>query len=61
MSALETKTGLNLMIEYLDVCNAASEAHRHSLPYKPIIAAYDSFFANRQVAIDIYGKDADES
>ena len=60
MGALATKTGLNLMIEYLDVCNAASEAHRFSLPYKPIIAAYDSFFANRQVGIDIYGKDTDE-
>src|SRR5689334_8437625 len=37
MGALATKTGLNLMIEYLDVCNAASEAHRFSLPYKPMI------------------------
>jgi len=60
MGALATKTGLNLMIEYLDVCNVASELHRNSLAYKPIIAAYDSFFANRQVGIDIYGKDAAE-
>jgi len=60
MGALETKTGLDLMLEYLDVCNVASEVHRYSLPYKPIIAAYDSFFANRQVGIDIYGKDAAE-
>ena len=60
MGALGTKTGLNLVIEYLDVCNAASEAHRSSLLYKPIIAAYDSFFENRQVGIDIYGKDTDE-
>ena len=60
MGARETKTGLDLMIEYLDVCNVASEVHRYSLPYKPIIAAYDSFFANRQVGIDIYGKDTDE-
>ena len=60
MGARETKTGLDLMIEYLDVCNVASEVHRNSLAYKPIIAAYDSFFANRQVGIDIYGKDAAE-
>jgi len=60
MGALGTKTGLNLVIEYLDVCNAASEAHRSSLLYNTIIAAYDSFFENRQVGIDIYGKDTDE-
>ena len=60
MSTLAVKPGLNLMIEYLDVCNAASEAHRHSVLYKPIIAAYDSFFVNRQVGIDIYGSDSDE-
>jgi hypothetical protein len=60
MDTLAAKTGFNLMIEYLDVCNAASEAHHSSLLYKPIIAAYDSFFSNRQVGIDIYGKDTDE-
>jgi len=60
MSTPAAKPGRNLMIEYLDVCNAASEAHRHSVVYKPIIAAYDSFFVNRQVGIDIYGSDPDE-
>jgi len=60
MGTLAVKPGLNLMIEYLDVCNAASEAHRHSVLYKPIMAAYDSFFVNRQVGIDIYGGDSDE-
>jgi hypothetical protein len=56
----QTKQGLSLLIDYLDVCNAAAEVHRHSLVYGPIIAAYDSIFANRQVAIDIYDRDPDE-
>ncbi len=60
MSSLATKSGLNLVREYLDVCNAASEAHRHTLPYKPIIAAYDSIFAKRQVGVDIYESDPAE-
>ena len=60
MSSLATKPGLNLVREYLDVCNAAAEAHRHTLPYKPIIAAYDSIFAKRQVGVDIYESDPAE-
>jgi len=57
MATLARQTDLNLLSNYLDVCNAAAEAHRHSLPYKPIIAAYDSVFAHRQVGIEIYGND----
>ena len=60
MSSLPTKPALNLVKQYLDVCNAASEAHRHTLPYKPIIAAYDSVFANRQVGVDVYESDPAE-
>jgi len=60
MGAQTAKQGVSLLIDYLDVCNAAAEVHRHSLVYKPIIAAYDSMFANRQVAIDIYDSDPDE-
>src|SRR5579862_5345524 len=59
MGSEATKSGLNLLIDYLDVCNAATEEHRHSLVYRPIIAAYDSVFANRQVGIDIYDGDPD--
>lgn len=58
MGALATDKGVNLLIEYLDVCNTALEAHRHSLPYKPIIAAYDRVFANRQVGVEIYSDDS---
>lgn len=60
MGALTTKSALSLVSEYLDVCNAASEAHRHSVIYKPIIAAYDSVFANRQVGVDVYESNPDE-
>jgi len=60
MGARVTKTGLSLLSDYLDVCNAAAEAHSHSLVYKPIIAAYESIFANRQVGINIYDRDPDE-
>ncbi len=60
MGALATKSGLDLVTEYLDVCNAASDAHRHSLVYKPIIAAYDSVFASREAGVDIYESDPDE-
>ena len=54
MGTTGTKQGLDLLLEYLDVCNTALDAHRHSLPYKPIILTYDRIFANRQAAIDIY-------
>ena len=54
MSAVETKQGVDLLIDYLDVCNSALEAHRRSLPYKPFIAAYNKLFANRQVGVEIY-------
>jgi hypothetical protein len=57
MGALATKPELDLLLEYLDVCNTALEAHRHSLPYKPLILTYDKIFANRQVAIDCYRED----
>ena len=60
MTTLAQETNLNLLSKYLDVCNAAEDAHRHSLPYKPIIAAYDSVFANRQVGIEIYRNDPDD-
>lgn len=60
MGALTTKSGLNLLTEFLDVCNAAAAAHQHSMVYKPIIAAYESIFANRQVGIDIYNRDPDD-
>ena len=54
------KTDLSLLSDYLDVCNAAAEVHRHSLVYNPIIAAYESVFANRLVGLDIYESDPDE-
>ena len=60
MGAQTAKQGINLLIDYLDVCNAAAEVHRHSLVYGPLIAAYDSIFANRQVGINIYDRDPDE-
>jgi hypothetical protein len=60
MGALTTASGLNLLTGYLDVCSAASEAHRDSLPYKPVIAAYERIFADRQVGVDIYGSGPDE-
>jgi hypothetical protein len=60
MGTLATKQGLDLLIDYLDVCNTALEAHRHSLAYKPIILAYDRIFAKWQVAIDIYSHDPDK-
>jgi hypothetical protein len=58
--ATKVRPGLQLVRDYLDVCNAAAEEHRHSLVYRPIIAAYDSVFANRAVGIDIYDSDPDE-
>jgi hypothetical protein len=58
--ATQSKSGVSLVTGYLDVCNAAAEKHRHSLVYRPIIAAYDSVFVNRQVAIDIYDSDPDK-
>jgi hypothetical protein len=58
--ATKSKSEFNLVRDYLDVCNAAAEEHRHSLVYRPIIAAYDSVFANRQVGIDIYDRDPEE-
>jgi hypothetical protein len=58
--ATKTKLGFELVHNYLNVCNAAAEEHRHSLVYRPIIAAYDSVFANRPVGIDIYDHDPDE-
>jgi hypothetical protein len=54
------QTAFSLINDYLDVCNAAAEVHRHSLVYRPIIAAYDSIFANRQVGIDIYDRHPDD-
>ena len=60
MATLPKQTDFSLLSDYLDVCNAAVEAHRHSLVYKPIIATYDSVFANRQVGIGIYRSDPDE-
>lgn len=60
MGAQTAKQGVSLLIDFLDVCNAAAEAHRHSLVYRPIIVAYDSIFANRQVGIDIYDRHPDE-
>jgi hypothetical protein len=60
MGAQTAKKGIGLLVEYLEVCNAAAEVHRHSLVYGPIIAAYDSVFANRQVAIDTYDRHPDE-
>ena len=59
MGALATEKAVDLLIEYLDVCNAALEAHRDSLPYKPIIAAYERVFANRQVGVAIYSDESD--
>jgi hypothetical protein len=56
----KSQSGLNLVSDYLDVCNAAADAHRHSVVYGPIIAAYDSVFANRAVGIDIYDQDPDK-
>lgn len=58
--ATKSKSGLALVTDYLNVCNAAADEHRHSLVYGPIIAAYDSVFANRQVGIDIYEREPDE-
>jgi len=58
--SLETKTGVELLLDYLDVCNTALEEHRHALPYKPLILAYDRIFANRQVGVDIYGEHPDD-
>ena len=58
--ATKVNSALELVRDYLDVCNAAAEAHRHSLVYRPIIAAYDSVFANRAVGIDIYDSEPDE-
>jgi len=52
-----TKPAINLLIEYLDVCNTALEANRRSGSHKPLIAAYDAIFANRQVGVEIYGDD----
>src|ERR1051326_1409402 len=49
---------LTLLTDYLNVCNAASEAHRDVFPYKPMIAAYDKIF-DRQVGVDIYDSDPD--
>jgi hypothetical protein len=60
MGTLATKQGLDLLLEYLDVCNTALETHRHSLPYKPLILTYDNVFANRQVGVEIYHNDPDE-
>ena len=53
MNALETKPGLNLLIEYLDVCNTAMERHRDSVVHKAIIAAWDMIFGGRDVGINI--------
>lgn len=58
--ATKNKSGFELVHEYLNVCNAAVEEHRHSLVYRPIIAAYDSVFGNRPVGIDIYDSDPDQ-
>jgi hypothetical protein len=55
----KSKSAHDLVIDYLDVCNAATEEHRHSLVYRPIIAVYDSVFVNRQVGIDVYDGDPD--
>ena len=59
--AQKSKSALNLVRDYLDVCNAAAEEHRHSLVYRSIIVAYESVFANRQVGLDIYDSDPDET
>ena len=56
----KSQSALSLVIDYLDVCNAATEEHRHSLVYRPIIAVYDSVFINRHVGIDVYGSDPDD-
>ncbi len=53
MSAQVTKPALNLLIEYLDVCNAAIEQHRDSLVHKAMIAAWDMIFGGRDVGVNI--------
>src|SRR5581483_9300916 len=53
MSAQVTKPALNLLIEYLDVCNAAIEQHRDSLVHKAMIAAWDMIFVGRDVGVNI--------
>jgi hypothetical protein len=57
MNTVTAGQDIQLLIEYFDVCNAALEANRDSLPYKPIIALYDKIFTNRDVGIDIYDSD----
>ena len=60
MGALSNReAGFHLLTDYLNVCNAASEAHRDVFPYKPLIAAYDKLF-DRQVSVDIYDRDTDD-
>lgn len=58
--ATKSKSGLILLNDYLDVCNAAADEHRQSLVYRPLIAAFDSVFSGRQVGIDIYDNDTDQ-
>ncbi len=53
MGALGTKPALNLLIDYLDVCNTAVEKHRDSLIHKAVIAAWDVIYGGRDVVIDV--------
>ena len=53
MGALEMKPALNLLIDYLEVCNVAIEKHRDSLVHKTVIAAWDMIFGGRDVGIQI--------
>lgn len=57
---LETTHTETLLIEYLDVCNTALAANRHSFPYKQLMAVYEKLFTGRQVAVEIYDQDADK-
>ncbi len=57
MGALETKSALNLLLDYLQVCNTAIEKHRDSLVHKAVIAAWDVVFGGRDAGIDICDDD----
>ena len=57
MHPTEISTGIDRLIGYLDVCNAALEANRNTFPYKQLFDMYEKIFANRQVACMIYEDD----
>ncbi len=58
MTTLETTRTETLLIEYLDVCNTALAANRHSFPYKQLMTVYEKLFTDRLVTVEIYELDS---